>query len=178
MRIIGGKHRSKKLKFNKTNEVRPTSDNVREAVFNMLYDVSGLVVLDLFSGSGSYGFEAISRGAKMVYFNDLNSNNTSIIKSNIKTLNETNSTVVLNLDYEKAISYLIKKNIKFDLIFLDPPYYKDYYMKSLELLERVANDYTKVVIEIDKSLSLDFLSPSRIEKDKVYGKKRIIIYNI
>ena len=71
MKIISGKHRSRVIKYIKSEKTRPTSNMVREGVFNMLGNINDLLVLDLFAGSGSYGLEALSRGSKFVYFNDI-----------------------------------------------------------------------------------------------------------
>lgn len=176
MRIIGGKHRSKKLIYHKSKETRPTSDAVREAVFNMLYNVNDYVVLDLFAGFGSYGLESLSRGAKQVYFNDINRQNISLIKDNLRSLKEENNVIILNLDYLKAINNLASKEIKFDLIFIDPPYYNNYYETIIKELPKISNENTKVVIEIDKHIDINnYLDQDKIINNKVYGKKRIVI---
>ena len=176
MRIIGGKHRSKKLIYHKSKDTRPTSDAVREAVFNMLFNVNDYLVLDLFAGVGSYGLESLSRGAKLVYFNDIKRQNIFLVKDNLKSLKEESNAVILNLDYQKAINNLASENIKFDLIFIDPPYYQNYYETILKELPKISNENTKVVIEIDKHLDINnYLDQDKIINNKVYGNKRILI---
>ena len=118
MKIIAGKHRSRTIKYYKSDTTRPTSNMVREGVFNMLSDVNGEVVLDLFAGSGAYGLESLSRGAQFVYFNDINQMNVKIINDNLLSLNESENAKVNNLDWEKAINYYQSNEIKFDLIFI------------------------------------------------------------
>lgn len=177
MRIIGGKYRSRKIKYLKNDEIRPTSDNVREAVFNMLEDVSNLTVLDLFAGSGSYGIEALSRGASRIYFNDINRKAVSIITENISLLAENNKVVINNLDFNKALSNYLKADLKFDLIFIDPPYYQGIYEQILDLILPFLNTAGKIIVEVDKSLKIANLAKFQIAKDKTYGKKRIIIIN-
>lgn len=179
MRIISGKYRSRIIKYPNLNSVKPTADNVREAVFNMLGPIDDLIVLDLFSGSGSYGLEALSRGANTVYFNDFDNKSIQIIKENIKSLNEQDNSKLTNLDYLKALSLFQKSNILFDLIFLDPPYFKDYYDKAINESLLLLNKGGKIVIEIDKNVDIDFIiSKYIIEKDRSYGRKRIIIINV
>ena len=175
MRIIGGKYKSRKIKFQKNDEIRPTADNVREAVFNMLHNVNNLTVLDLFAGSGSYGLEALSRGANKIYFNDINRKAVSVITENISLFSENNKVVITNLDYKKALSNYLKADLKFDLIFIDPPYYHGIYEEVIDLVLPLLNANGKIIIEIDKSLNIDNLSKFQIAKDKTYGKKRIII---
>ncbi len=177
MRIIGGKYKSRKIKYLKNDEIRPTSDNVREAVFNMLEDVSNLKVLDLFAGSGSYGIEALSRGASRIHFNDINRKAVSIITENISLLAENKKVIITNLDYNKALSKYLKEGLKFDLIFIDPPYYQGIYEQILDLILPFLNTAGKIVVEVDKSLKIENLAKFQITKDKTYGKKRIIIIN-
>jgi 16S rRNA (guanine966-N2)-methyltransferase len=176
MKIISGKHRSRIIKYVKSATTRPTSNIVREGVFNMLINVTNLIVLDLFAGSGSYGLEALSRGAQYVYFNDINYKNTSLIKENLNSLKELEKANILTLDYQKALNYYKNNNIYFDLIFIDPPYFKGTYETVIPLIIDRLKDGGKIVIEINKGLEINLDYPNlEVSKDKIYGSKRIIV---
>ncbi len=133
MRIIGGKYRSRVLAEFKGEEVRPTSDRAREALFNILaLKLYGARVLDLFSGSGALGLESLSRGAKEAVFNDLSKDSVAILKKNLAALKISvggEEAKVYNMDY---LACLESMRGQFDLIFLDPPYRFDYGEKALE----------------------------------------------
>lgn len=118
MRIIAGKFKGKKLKEFDGLSVRPTSDRAREALFNILsFDIAGSAFLDLFTGTGAVGLEALSRGAKTVEFVDSAKQSAEIARFNIKSVKLDISPII-----KDAKSYLLSTNLKFDFIFLDPPY--------------------------------------------------------
>jgi len=125
MRVISGKCKGHKLTAPKGLHTRPVLDKVKEAIFSILFDVSDLTVLDLYAGSGSIGIEALSRGAAHATFveNETEAYN-SIIK-NLKKCRLENNATVYNMSVSSAIKKLGKKNEKFDLIFVDPPYLKN-----------------------------------------------------
>ena len=125
MRIIGGKYKSRILKEFAGENVRPTSDRAREALFNILANKTyGARVLDLFAGSGALGLESLSRGAKEVVFNDLSKDSLAILKANLSALKvPTEETKISNYDYAVCLDGL---RGEFDLIFIDPPYRFDY----------------------------------------------------
>lgn len=132
MRIIAGKFKGRKLDFPKGPDIRPTQDRVREALFNVIAQyVAGARVLDLFSGSGALGIEALSRKAKDVTFVDNNPKCISIIKSNLANINIKLGVNILKMDVLKAINILSQKGKVFDIIFLDPPYHSDLLKKTL-----------------------------------------------
>ncbi len=133
MRIIGGKYGGRKLKV-LSNAMSPTKDSLRECLFNVLMPrIEDALVLDLYSGSGSFGIEAISRGAKMAYMVDID---ISSLLENIRIFdkNDASKAQVLRQDASEFIKKARKKNLKFDLIFLDPPYRKGLIKKSLHVL--------------------------------------------
>lgn len=118
MRVVAGKHRGRPLKEFKGREIRPTSDRAKEALFNILqFDIQGCDFLDLFSGTGGIGIEAISRGANKVVFVDNAKESVKLLKQNLDYLKE-------NADVHEtdAVSYVSLTKEKFDFIFLDPPY--------------------------------------------------------
>lgn len=137
MRIIGGKFRSRILAEFAGENVRPTSDRAREALFNILsLKIYGARVLDLFAGSGALGLESLSRGAKEVVFNDVSKDSVAILKKNLSTLKilvNGEEAKVLNMDY---LSCLERVDGAFDLIFLDPPYRFDYGKIALEKIAK------------------------------------------
>ncbi len=130
MRIIAGKHKGKKLKEFDGTDIRPTSDKARQALFNILqFDISGSVFLDAFAGSGGVGIEAISRGAKTVIFTDKSREAIKLIGQNLDSIGE--KAQVLLTD---AVDFLSRTNLKFDFIFLDPPYASHDGEKALEII--------------------------------------------
>lgn len=130
MRIISGKHRGRKLSDFGGENIRPTTDRVKECLFNILAGrIAGATALDLFCGSGALGIECISRGAELVCFNDISRDSIAVLKKNLAAIGEQPRCEVTNLDYSV---YLARCNKKFDLIFLDPPYRFDYGVPALQ----------------------------------------------
>lgn len=118
MRIISGKHKGKKLKSFDGFDVRPTSDRAREALFSMLaFDIIGCDFLDLCSGTGAMGLEAVSRGANSVTFVDNSQESIKICDFNLKSIKEKGEIVKSD-----ALNFLKTTTKKFDIIFFDPPY--------------------------------------------------------
>ena len=138
MRVISGSARGLKLKSPEGLNTRPTADRIKESLFNIIspyiYDCS---FLDLFSGSGSIGIEALSRGAKDATFVDFNKDSINIIKQNISLSRLEQKSTVYNLDVSNAINTLSKNNQKFDIIFLDPPYNKGLLLPTLKKIEQL-----------------------------------------
>lgn len=128
MRIIGGNFRGQKLKAPEGDRVRPTSDRVREAIFNILqhgdHPLDGARVLDLFAGSGALGLEALSRGAVQVVFVDDHAVSRAAIRDNVEALGVTGQTKVFRRDATHLGEMPVGAQGPFDLIFLDPPYGK------------------------------------------------------
>ena len=119
MRVISGAARGRKLKEPSGFDIRPTSDMVKESIFNIIqFDVEGRRVLDLFAGTGQLGIEALSRGARSVVFVDSSRNAVKLIKENLGLCGFSDAASVHARD---ALSYL-QSDEKFDLIFVDPPY--------------------------------------------------------
>ncbi len=135
MRIISGNNRGTKLNTLEGTDTRPTLDRVKEALFSKInYDLIDSYILDLFSGSGALALEALSRGAKKAYLCDNSNKAINIINQNIQKTKMENKTVVLNKDYKKALENLKNIDIKFDIIFLDPPYKTDYNIEAVKLI--------------------------------------------
>ena len=120
MRIITGSRRGKKLKTLEGNAVRPTSDHIKESLFNILqFDIEGRAFLDLFAGSGQIGLEALSRGADHAVFVDSAKASCAVVQENIKTADFTAEARVVQADYA---AFLMRNTECFDIAFLDPPY--------------------------------------------------------
>ena len=123
MRIIGGLARGIRLEAGSQEAVRPTTDRIKETVFNIIGDVEGCTVADFFAGSGSLGLEALSRGAGQVYFIEKDPRTCGIIRSNLqkveKSMGQDSVSEVFNCSYEQAV---YKTGHKPDLILADPPY--------------------------------------------------------
>ena len=125
MRIIGGTARGKRLASFRGMSIRPTTDKVREAIFNILSQpFSFKTVLDLFAGTGAMGIEALSRGAETAVFVDNDPKAVKIIKKNLELCRFTGRAKIINMGVQSALTFANKKRESFDLIFIDPPYLK------------------------------------------------------
>lgn len=154
MRVISGMARGTKLDTIESMNTRPTLDRVKESFFNIIQkDIEeDSVVLDLFSGSGSIGIEFISRGCKKAYLCDKSYEAINVIKKNLQKTRFTESAAVINKDYKKCLKNLSEENVKFDIIFLDPPYDANISIDAVKtiLSLNLLNDSGKIIIETDK----------------------------
>jgi 16S rRNA (guanine966-N2)-methyltransferase len=186
MRVISGSARGTKLKTVEGLETRPTIDRVKEALFSSISpDVYGSIVLDLFSGSGALGIEALSRGAEACAFVDMSKDSVAVIGENLKkTRLDSNSRV-----YMKRSSDFIRSDSKsflricersaFDIVFLDPPYGSDLVGQSIRGMmdHGIVSADTVIVCETNGSEKLeDTYSFFTKVKEKKYGKIIITIY--
>ncbi len=166
MRVIGGKAKGRKLKVPKGSLVRPTSDRVKEAMFNVLAaKLLHSKVLDLFAGVGSLGIEALSRGAEKAVFVEKNPFVAKFLKFNLKEVGFEDKALVLVEDVEKALNRMLRKKENFSLIFLDPPY-----KISWERLERIL-DRTFLLLDEDGLVVLEHPAKKKIEKDNIFKQK-------
>lgn len=178
MRVIGGKYRSRVLAEFKGEDVRPTSDRAKEALFNILaYSCINARALDLFSGSGALGIECLSRGAKEVVFNDFSKDSLAILKKNLTALKipvNGEEAKVYNYDYSVCLDAL---QGQFDLIFLDPPYRFDYGEKALEKIAK-KNLLSKTGIAIyerDRAFEGEIEGLEKFDERK-YGKAYLTFF--
>lgn len=180
MRIISGSRKGLRLKGPKGNETRPTEDRIKESLFNILFDISSEdLVLDLFAGSGSVGLEFVSRGAKKVYFVDRSKNSIDCINDNIEHTKSKEESIVIKSDFDKAINLFSKKKIKFDYIFMDPPYEKGFILKGLKGIseKELLSDGGIIIVEHESKLELeeDLYDFKRVDQ-RNYGAKTLTFY--
>ncbi len=177
MRIITGKARGKKLKSFEGRDIRPTSDMVKEAVFSIIqFDIEGSEILDLFSGTGQLGIEALSRGAKFCRFVDKSKESADLTRENISLAGFKEDSNVICGD---SLDFLRMSRYRFDIAFLDPPYGKGLIAEALPLLEPLMSVRGIAVCEHEKELSLPE-NVGRLKKSKTYryGKTAVTVYKI
>jgi len=181
MRITGGRLRGRRLASFKGLEIRPTSDRVREAIFDLLgHDLSGERVLDLFAGTGSLGIEAISRGAAWAVFIDHSPKAVELILKNLKLCGVEAQGFVLKKDLLKGLprsDLLLEQQA--DLVFLDPPYRKGMIRAVLEELaaHRILASPAIVVGQSEqREVLTSHLRTLKIVKSRTYGNTRITLY--
>ena len=173
MRVIGGKARSLPLKTVPGLNTRPTTDRIKETLFNMLSPyLPDASFLDLFSGSGGIGIEALSRGAKRAVFVDRDRACCAVILQNLNFTHLSENAEVLQADALNALSVLEGRKEAFDVIFLDPPYASALVQDVLTKLaySALVKEDTLIIFEEEKAFSSDFLNdlPFEILKEKVY----------
>ena len=177
MKIISGEFKGKVIKGYDICGTRPTMDRVKESLFGTIQNyVANSIVLDLFAGTGNLGFESLSNRAKFCYFNDSNIKCTKLIKNISDSLNISTKCMILNMNYKTALKYFVNNNIKFNIIFLDPPYKMEVLNEIIKFIKE--NDLIEnnglIVCEVD-NLYLDINYFEKI-KEKKYGSKYIVIY--
>ncbi len=171
LRIIGGQWRGRKLNFPDGEGLRPTMDRVRETLFNWLQgEIADARCLDLFSGSGALGFEALSRFAVEVVMVDKNPQAIEMIRNNLSLLNADNAQAV-PMD---ARDYLLQKHIgQFDIVFLDPPFNNALVEPFCQLLQQSGclSEQASIYIEMEKTTALKELPEHwQIQKHKTAGQ--------
>lgn len=156
MRVIAGTARSLRLKTLDGMDTRPTTDRIKETLFNIIGpSIYDCVFLDLFSGSGGIGIEALSRGAREAVFVEKNPKAMACIKDNLRFTNLENKAVTLTSDVMNAL-YRLEGDKVFDIIFLDPPYDQKYEKKVLSYLSESDLIYEDTVIITEASKDTDF----------------------
>ncbi|MFH1613023.1 MAG: 16S rRNA (guanine(966)-N(2))-methyltransferase RsmD [bacterium] len=172
MKILNGQNKGGKLSSFKDKNIRPIKNIVKQALFNILQEkIFQSKILDLFSGTGGIGIEALSRNANFVTFVDKSLLSIKMIEENLKKFNLNSKANVLKKDVLKAINFLIAKNEKFNIIFITPPYYKDLEIKCLEIIDPLLLNNGIIIIQHYKKTIL----PSNTEKlvktkEKKYGE--------
>lgn len=176
MRIISGTRRGQKLMEFEGMSIRPTTDRVRESIFNLIQGyIFDSKVLDLFGGSGALSFESLSRGAESAVIVDMDQRSIKVIKENAERLRFLDKVAILN---KSAEDYLKSATEKFHIVFLDPPYNKGFIKPVIESIveKNILEDDGIIVLEsdhIDEHGEFDGLS---IVKQKRYGRTFVTIY--
>ena len=175
MRVIAGTARSLPLKAPEGLDTRPTTDRIKETLFNMLQgDIPGAVFVDLFSGSGAIGIEALSRGAAKVYLIDNSPKAQTCIQQNLTFTKLQDRAIVLKQDACSALSSIFEKEA--DIIFMDPPYDCGFEKNVLSLLHsmRYVTENTLIIVEASMETDFSYLEEFGfyIVKDKHYKTNR------
>lgn len=177
MKVISGAYKGRIIEGFDLAGTRPTMERVKESLFATIQNnLNEAIVLDLFSGSGNLGIEALSQGAKYAYLVDYNIKATRTIKTNLETISIKNAEV-LTMDYLKALDFFGSKNIKFDLIFLDPPYKTSFIEKSIEKISKNNLLFPEglIICENDSLDRIVYPESYKIIKEKKYGDKWVVI---
>ncbi len=179
MRVIAGKYKGRKLNSPINNSIRPTTDKVKEAMYNILQgEIEDSYVLDMFAGSGGLGIEAISRGAKKVYFCENNSKALDLLVSNLAFVDKT-AYEIFKGDYSDCLRLLASRDIKLDIVFCDPPYIKKLGREVLDKIQKhdLLAENGKIVIErktSDESIQHGIFAKTRQRR---YGETTVEIFS-
>ena len=178
MRVITGLARGRKLGELKGKETRPTTDKVKESIFNIIqFDIEGRRVLDLFAGTGQLGIECLSREAASATFVDARNDAVRLIRENLKSTGLEENATVLTADYA---SMLASCREKYDLVFLDPPYETKLLERALDLISQfdILREHGIIVCESAADKTLPELSaPYSKYREYRYGKIKVTVYH-
>lgn len=165
MRIIAGYLRGRKLKSPKGDDVRPTTDKVKEAIFDILYQYTDkdFIAFDVFAGSGNMGIEAISRGASKVFFSDNSRESLKLVKENLDICGAGDKAVLLSGEYQRNIA---RVKDKVNVFFLDPPYANGYILPSLKAIDETDNISEDGIVVCEHNFR-DMMP------DKIYGFTKV-----
>ncbi len=173
MRIISGKYKGREIKGYNIDGTRPTMDRVKESLFASIQNyLKGSICLDLFAGSGGLGIEALSEGAQSCYFVDNNKIVIDALKKNLTSLKVEEDYFLIKKDYVEALKTF---DMKFDIIFLDPPYHLNMMNNAIDLIikNNLLNDGGIIVCEYEEgTVNCDL----QILKEKRYGSKNVTIF--
>ena len=177
MRVIAGIARSVPLITPKGLETRPTSDQIKETLFNMLQGyIEGSNFLDLYAGSGQIGIEALSRGAEFAAFVEKSDEAVKCIKANVDKTKFADKSMILKLEVLSGIRALELEKKRFDIVFLDPPYNQGLEQGILTALvgSAILNDEVIIIVEASKNTDFSFVDylGLKIVKDKIYKNNR------
>ena len=175
MRVISGLKRGTNLFSPVTDKTRPTTDRVRENIFNLIrFYLPDANILDLFSGSGAMGIEALSQGGRKCVFVDSDKEAYNIIKKNIEKTKFDDKAEVYKIPFD---DYLNKSDEKFDVIFLDPPYHKGLIYEAVKLIIKrdLYNKDCIFVLECDCDEEIKIPDGFEILKEKIYGRVKVML---
>ena len=184
MRIIGGRFKGKSVLFLKNLITRPLKDSVKENVFNIINhskfinsNLDGSIILDMYSGIGSFGLEALSRGAKKVTFIEKDSTALELLEKNIENLSVKEKTRVIKSDVFDSIRN--EKLEKYDFFFLDPPFKDKNFYKLIEIIKKrkIFKKKSVIIVHREKKAEDDLKNLLSIFLIKTYGKSKILFAN-
>lgn len=180
MRVITGSAKGRRLLSPKSKKIRPALDQVKEAIFNILFDVTDLHILDLFAGTGSMGIEAISRGARSATFVDDFASATELIKKNLKLCGFLDRARVIKSSAGSAIKMLSRRAEIFDIIFVDPPYQKNLVNPTLKVLveSTVLKPSSIIIIEHHPKEAVTPPPGLQITDSRKYGQTMITFLSL
>lgn len=185
MRVIGGDARGRRLHTPRGLSVRPTSDKVKESLFNILAGtlgpLDGCRILDIFAGTGNLGIEALSRGAQQAVFIDSSRNSTSIVAKNLSLTGFMDRSRVILKDFHQALGALESEGGVFQLVFLDPPYQKGLVEKCLDFLQQssIIDEDSVVVAEFSSRENIaDCHGRLRQIDNRVYGDTALAFFTL
>ena len=180
MKILTGRLRGQRIEFKPNPHLRPTADKVRQAIFNVLQgEMDGKKVLDLYSGTGAFGMEALSSGAETVVFVEKNAAQCRAIQRSLEFLGLADKTRVENIDAIQAIPRFAREGLCFDFIFLDPPYEKGLALRTLRAISEasILHEASLVICETRKDEPLPKgIGKLNCVKNKRYGDTRILLF--
>ncbi len=181
LRIIAGKARNRKLSVPEGLQVRPTAERVREALFNALYsriDFEGLRVLDLFSGSGALGLEALSRGAASATFVECDRIHAAVLKQNIQSLGFDKAPALGKVVVSEVQNFLKNKPQPFDLVTIDPPYNKGHLAPTLKALAQGGWLSKDAIVCVEHEEPEDLDAPAELFAfwNRVYGRTTVTLF--
>ncbi len=176
MRVIAGSARGRRLKELQGMETRPTTDKVKESLFNIIqFEIPGRRVLDLFGGTGQLGIEALSRGAAHCTFVEQRRDAVALIRDNLRTCNLQEQSHVVQ---GESIAYLSTCREKFDVILLDPPYQSDLLQRSLDTITRfdILSEHGIMIGESPADQPFPTLNaPYEVGREYRYGKIKLVV---
>lgn len=175
MRIIAGRAGGRSLASPETREIRPTPDRVREALFSILGDIHGAVVVDGFSGTGALGCEALSRGASVCYFIEQREEALDLIEENLDRIDARDQAIVLRGEFTKQLAMIDEDP---DLWLLDPPYHKGLGQKALEAMVDAECVTDRALVILEQDLGEDVLEVEGFHQEDIreYGRTRVTFF--
>ncbi|WP_400163391.1 16S rRNA (guanine(966)-N(2))-methyltransferase RsmD [Brevibacillus sp. TJ4] len=180
MRVIAGEHKGRRLAAVPGKGTRPTTDKVKESIFNMIGPYfEGGWALDLYAGTGSLGIEALSRGAERAVFVERDAKAFAVVQQNVAACRLENCAELYRIDASRALNSLAKRNVRFDLVFLDPPYAHQKIVQEISAMQELdlLADDAWIVAEHDVEVTLpDTIGKCRMYRAATYGDTAVTLY--
>lgn len=175
MRIIAGRAGGRSLASPETREIRPTPDRVREALFSILGDIRGAVVVDGFAGTGALGCEALSRGASVCFFIERRAEALALVDENLERIDAQDQGIVLRGRFDEQLAMVDEDP---DLWLLDPPYHKELGRQALEAMvdAKCVTDRALVILEQDIGEEVPEVGGFSREDSREYGRTRVSFF--